>query len=275
MGGQFVEENFRDSHNIELYCRGDSKTIHVLLSKLELPEEISDKYFVFKNLEAQKRLADLKAIERLVGDIANQVKTPLSLAHGMLHRLTSSDSTLNTASIDNFVERSRNLLKKVELTYDRVAYSEPITSSQSKIETYIHLDRIFEKINQELSDDHVLDVHINGDLKPISGDRHQIRFVFESLVSHLLRNLARGERISVDINPEEKLVQVKIHASLANASNLEPSLDTTDWDRTLSEVTFGQSAVRKIVSNHGGTFSDPVIAGKSGGLGFELTFPTE
>jgi len=275
MGRQFIRENFRDSYNIELHCRNDNNTIHVLLSKLELPVEISDRYFVFKNLEAQRRLADLEAIERLVGDIANQVKTPLSLVHGMLHRLTSSDGTLNKVSVGNFVERSRNMLKKVELTYDRVAYSEPITSSDSKIETYIHLDRIFEKINQELSDDQVLDVRIKGNLKPISGDRHQIRFVLESLVSHLLRNLAKEEKISVDINADIEHVDVHMHASPANADYLETAPDTTDWDRTLSEVSFGQTAVRKIVSNHGGIFNDPIIDDKSGCLGFKLTFPTE
>ena len=232
-------------------------------------------YFVFKSLEAQKRLADLEAIEKLVGDIANQVKTPLSLVHGMLHRLSSSDNSLSRVGIGDFVERSRKLLKKVELTYDRVAYAEPIASTQNKIDTYVYLDRVFAKINEELSndEDEVMDLRIQDGLRPISGDRHQIRFVCESLVSYLLRNLVRDEKIVVDITDENGNLCLKIHALAVRKVTSETSSDTTDWDRTVSEVTFGQTAIRQIVANHHGTYQDPVIDSDTGTLEFKLSFP--
>jgi hypothetical protein len=248
----------------------------VLLSKLELPVEISDMYFVFKSLEAQTRLADLEAIEKLVGDIANQVKTPLSLVHGMLHRLSSNDNSLSRVGIGDFVERSRKLLKKVELTYDRVAYAEPIASNHNKIDTYVYLDRIFAKINEELSndEDEIIDLRIQGRLRSILGDRHQIRFVCESLVSYLLRNLTRDEKIIVEITDENNNLCLKIHAPAINKVTYATSSDTTDWDRTVSEVTFGQTAIRQIVANHHGTYQDPVIDSDTGTLEFKLSFPS-
>jgi PAS domain-containing protein len=274
-GKTFLRESFRDSYKVDLLRAGNQGTLPVLLSKLELPVEISDMYFVFKSLEAQKRLADLEAIEKLVGDIANQVKTPLSLVHGMLHRLSSNDNSLSRVGIGDFVERSRKLLKKVELTYDRVAYAEPIASNHNKIDTYVYLDRIFTKINEELSndEDEIIDLRIQGRLGPISGDRHQIRFVCESLVSYLLRNLTRDEKIIVEITDENNNLCLKIHAPAINKVTYATSSDTTDWDRTVSEVTFGQTAIRQIVANHHGTYQDPVIDSDTGTLEFKLSFP--
>ncbi len=275
MASNFQDGVFEDNHKVELLRGTDKPPISVLLSKIELPRHISDKYYVFKTLEPQKILANLDAIEKLVGITAHQAKTPLSLVHGMLHRLSHSEKAFNQNSIDAFVERSRSLLKKAELSYDRVAYSETIVSSHKKIETYIYLDLLFNEISQEIAGDtdDAIDLKVCGELKPISGDRHQIRFVCESLISHLLRNLAPNEKIIVDMDSETDCVDVRIHTRTCKQESSASEYDFTDWDRVVSDATFGQTAIRQIVENHAGSYDEPDIDTEFGNLSFKLSFP--
>lgn len=276
-----MAQNFKagilsDSHKVDLFRAGEKSPITVLLSRLELQSDISDRYYIFKTLETQKHLADLDAVERLVSVTANQVKTPLSLVQGMLHRLSHGKRVLDQARLDEFIERSRHLLRKAELSYDRVAYSEPIDSREHRIETYIHVDRLLEKINREVSGDcvDVLRVKVVDTEKPVAGDRHQVRFVFESLVSYLLRNLATEERIDVVLDYADGWLDVEIEATADRQMLHDEEADLKDWDRVVSEAAYGESAIRRIVEQHGGEFCEPIFDSESGEMRFRLGFPT-
>ena len=275
MAENFISGRLSDSHKVELLCAADEPPITVLMSRLELTINISDKYYSFKTLEPQKHLANLDAVERLVSVTANQVKTPLALVQGMLHRLSHSEELISPANVDKFVERSRNLLRKAELSYDRVAYSKPIVDRKNNIETYIHFDRMFDKVSHEISGDvtDVIDLEVTGEPKPISGDRHQIRFVCESLVSYLMRNLAPGEQIHVNLDFGEDRLDIGIDTITDRQILEDHDTNNTDWDRMVSEAAFGRSAITQIVEQHGGEYHDPIIDADAGRLGFRLSFP--
>ena len=276
-----IAHNFKtgmldDSHKVELRRAGESPPVTVLLSRLELPEQISDKYYVFKPLESQINLANLKAVEKLVSITANQVKTPLALVQGILHRLSSGDQVQGQPGLSDIVERSRNLLKKVELSYDRIAYSEPLFERKDSIETYVHIDRLLDSINREVAGDQsdIIEVRISGVPRPISGDRHQIRFVFESLVSYLFRNLAAGEKIQVVLNYGEEHLEIEIWSHVDRHGLEDPNVEDSEWDRVVSDAAFGQSAIRQIVEQHGGEYHEPLIEADDSKLEFRLGLPT-
>ena len=297
MGTYFIKEDFKDSHKVDLRQYQGTDTLTVLLSKLELPDEISDKYFVFKSLETEKHLANLEVIDELVGNVAMQIKTPLSLMQGMLNRLKSRARDSRAAGIDHYVERSRRLLKNIELTYDRLAYSEAITAPTTQNYSYVYLGREFERINAELcaeddddidpqlldddvtdctaraSDNSIIDLQLQGESRPVFGDRHQIRFVCHSLVAYLLRNLPVDEKIRVELDTRDNAVRTLLLASVPAAQGDLKLRDDQDLDRIKSEIAFGSTAVERIIKNHGGAYENPQFSQDTGQLTFEFVLP--
>jgi signal transduction histidine kinase len=240
---------------------------------LQLPDEISDIYFIFKNLEAEERLADLEAIEALMGEIAQELKTPLSLLHGMLRRLSTKEDAARGFNLGDFVRRARDQLKKVELTYDRLAYSDTLTTCTKQNEVLVHLDRLFKSISDDVSigKDHVIDVAVDGEIPPVVGDPYQIRFVFTTLVSYLLRHLSAAEKIQVGLHQTPGQVRIAVSAPFPESGGEQFLWGADDIDRTKADMSLGRRAIEQCLSNHDGHFDAPVFA--AGRLSFTVSLP--
>jgi PAS domain S-box-containing protein len=269
----FLRGKISDSRRAKLKRADEEKPVTVLLSVLQLPDEISDTYFIFKSLEAEERLADLEAIELLIGDIAQELKTPLSLLHGMLRRLSTKGNASLGFDVADFVDRARAQLKQVELTYDRVAYADGNAMLESHNEVLLHLDQLFRSIRESIAaqDDQMIDVQVAGDLPPVVGDPYQIRFVFMTLISYLLRNIPPEQKVKVNLHSTGDQVRATVSAPFPERSGERFYWEVDDLDRTKVDMSLGRRAIEQCIANHRGHFDEPVF--DAGRLCFNVSLP--
>jgi len=268
-----LQGKISDSRKAKLARTGKDAPLTVLLSVLQLPDEISDTYFIFKSLEAEERLADLEAIELLVSDIAQEMKTPLSLLHGMLRRLAGKDDSSLGLNLSDFVDKAREQLKKVELTYDRVAYSDTDATTGTSNEVLINLDRMLLSIRDAIAvdEDGALDIEANDGLPPVLCNPYQIRFVFMTLVSYLLRNLSSDQKIRVSLHRTENEIRAVVSAPFPEVSGEACFVEVDDINRTKTNMSLGRKAIEQCLRENGGRFEEPVF--DAGRLCFIVRLP--
>jgi PAS domain S-box-containing protein len=253
---------------------GDGDTIPMLLSSVDLNDDFG--YFIVAaaDLSAQKRVEEIENLGKVFFEIGIQTKTPLSLAYGWLSRLKRQMPKSGRAheTLDKVVRQ----LGKLELTYNRLVLYSADQDALPYNGILLDIAEVLDEVRADLPKTETEKInwqYPKGDLH-VHGDLFQLRFCFETLLSHLLRFVPQDSQIGLRVIRENDDLSAEF--SGWRPQN-QPQINETETTRTalakaLLDMAFGEKVIRTfIIDNHGGKFWEPVQDGEA--VTFRFTLP--
>jgi len=270
MGEAFVTSSAFEARRTFLR-RSDGEDVKVLMSMHPMPADMPGKIFMFSKLDLAYEQEWLGRLQDVFYEVATQTKTPLSLLYGWLRRVERADS--RHMAITDFAREAQTQLHKLELSYDRLACFDRKMTERPSAEMLIDLSELIAEVAEVVSsgESEAIDNHIPEGLRYVRGDSYQLGFVFESLLSYLLRNLPIEGRISLGAVERKGKIQVTIEGPFGVPNPHE--FDRGQWDvsRVRHEIASGWRIIKRFVRNHKGKIEvqDP----GDGKLTFRLSLP--
>jgi PAS domain S-box-containing protein len=234
-------------------AKRDGGVIPVLLSGTELPEDLSSKVFVARDLTGAKRLQKLEELRKLFQEVALQTHAPLAFIDTWVRHAASHGPETD------LYPKILTQLKKLEITYDRLALSldcKAILDATriQKVDVGVEIKRVLYDLPKEERD--LIDICGITELPYISADPLQISFMFSSILSYLSR-LCGGRhncvRISLQSGPA---IQVVFHAAVTSSpsgSDADPQLE-----RARFELALGEPTIREFAEKNAATYERKV-----------------
>jgi signal transduction histidine kinase len=241
-------------------------------------------------LQLEQTLARIEALTnsqgRFVGNIAHEIKTPLTIVlnHAELLFLSSSDPAAVRGQAKSIVEETRHLSDLVE-SFLRLARPFAQEDTSQHVPLYVH-DFVVEAVRrcQSLARDSGVSVvptlaeSSNGDeALEVLGDAVLLEAMLENLVRNAVRFSPRGSRVElqVRIRGGSILLSVRDHGAGVAAGHIE---SVFDWffqapGETLqsSGTGFGLAIARRVADHHRGSIS--LRNHPEGGCEFEVVLP--
>lgn len=258
---------------INLKRRGGG-SVPVVLTVVDLLEDFGHTIYIATDLTAQHRMKDIESLETIYHELAVQTKTPLSLALGWLDRLIAR---LSEPSLQNMVDISIRQLKKLELTYNRIAmYAAGKTHMQFN-PTLLDLAELINAVRSNLptSEQALISWPQTDVATYIQGDLFQLRFCLETILSYLLRFTPEEDRIDLNTKVFDGQVVMTITGWLprptpSGATEMPHALQAA---QAIADLAFGEHLLHQIIDTlHGGRFT--VLPQGSDVTVFEIRFAT-
>jgi nitrogen-specific signal transduction histidine kinase len=234
----------------------------VILTRHDLPEDFGRKVVFGQDLSTMRRLEDLEAVRGAFFEIALQTRTPLSLIAHSLRRLERRVAPEDAKAIGKAIRQLHGL----DLSYERLLRYDDSMGASSLELTPVDLGELVAAVKEGLpiptEEESRIRLNIASDLPPVMADRFHLTFVFETILSYLLRTLPEDDdaHIDVTINPQDANVVMRI----AGAAPPIPSAPTDESSllaaRARAEIALGEGVIRRLMDRHGGTY-DRVQAG--------------
>lgn len=235
----------------------DGRDREVLLSVSPLPEASGSRVFTAKDLLPYQQAERLEVLERVYAEIASQTRTPLSLIHTWLQDLQQRSSDPEAVEI---LQKMREQLRSVGLTYDRLLLAQTTGASVPYREVLLDWAEVLEAVRRDLpkTDLAKIEVVSPANLPPVRGDLYQLRFCLVTILSHLLRYAPQDRRIRLTFSSQNGDVTAHIEGVLPELTEerTEPSSARTALARTLVELSLGAAIIRQFLANQRGTFKE-------------------
>jgi len=266
-GRRIVEATATAPTEVEL-LRGDGTSVSVLISGSALPEELSRKVFVAKDLTLVKRVQQLETLQKVFPEIALQSHTPLALAGTWIRDLKSR---VESEEVSELCTKVLGQLRKTEISYDRLALHLDCESivrrtEKQRLDLGVELKRTIEEF-PALESQRIKLLPDPGELPYLSLDPGQISFIFASLLGYLIRFSIPDEDVTVRFEVVPEAIKIVFGARLPT----EP--DNTQRDPVLDRVKFdmalGDSTIRKFAANNSASYRSETGRGQAT---FELSF---
>jgi len=253
------------SAEVTLY-RKNNDEVDVLLSKSQLKKDFSDKVFFITDLSMQKRLLELEYLEGIYYEIATQTKTPLSLVFSWLRRLKKEFEEESNTNIDRLDEIIRQL-RKVELSYDRLALYDKAKGLDSNNMVLLDFNRLLDNVLDDFPKSE-RDAIKNVSKKQkfiIDGDIFQLSFCIKTILSYLLRFIPENEHITINMSQILNKFRIEIKGSLPEY--VDDNGDDIDLQsqisRAKSEIALGKEVIESFLINHAGSYSSELKGNKA------------
>ena len=264
-----------DRKGIPILCRlikSDGQPVEVLLSEA-LHEAFGRKVFCAKDLSLMQRLEELEAVGDMFREIAIQTRTPLSMLFTWLRRLRDKTEDASTSEL---LERAIRQLRKIDLTYERLVFCDVKEGAIPYNPVRLDLQRVLDTVMDELphSDRERIAVDIRSRLPHLRGDLFQLTFMFQSILTYLLRSVPIDERIPVSMEASESGVAIRI-TGFAPSKGMEaasPAPDRLAETRTRMDIELSENTIRRFIEEkHGGCYTRRSM--KNERMEFLITLP--
>jgi DNA-binding response OmpR family regulator/nitrogen-specific signal transduction histidine kinase len=223
---------------------------------------------------------------RFVGNIAHEIKTPLTIVLSQLDLLLSrsNDPEAVRAYARSIAEDMRHLADLVD-SFLRLARPFAQEDTSHHIPVYVH-DCVLEAVQRSraLARESGVTIvptlmeAIDGDIAPeVLGDPVLIEAMIENLVRNAVRFSRHGSRVEVQVQGQGEmlLVYVRDHGTGIAPENLESVFDWFFQEPGLlphaSGTGFGLAIAKRIAEHHGGTIT--LRNRVTGGCEFAITLP--
>jgi PAS domain S-box-containing protein len=252
--------------------RRDGSTFPALLSASTLPEELGGRVMICKDITIFKRVEELEYLKKMYHEISVQTQTPLSLAFGWLQSLKarSGDRTLTDT-----LEKALRQLRKVEITYDRLALYDQEKGILPYNEVLFGMPEIVDHLRATfpVPETDKMVFHLHPPLPYLKGDLFQLNFCFESILSFLLRHLPPEEKIHMDVSCAKRWVLTQVRGFLPKAAAEAPRADQASdgVSRTLAQMALSSNVIEQFLRNHNGSIA--VRPGKGYARIFDIRLP--
>lgn len=236
-------------------------------------------FLVFKNLQAQKRLTDLK--NDFIQNVTHELKTPIATVGVAIEAMQDFDALKNPEKTKEYLDISKNELGRLSLLVDKVLRM----SLFEKKEPELKLERIdfqqlvneimlsmrlqFEKKSAEVK------VDFKGGNFQIRGDKVHLSSVIYNLLDNALKYSRSNPKINLNIERGEDAITLKVTDNGVGISTEHQGKIFEKFYRVPSGQVhdvkghgLGLSYVASVVKKHGGTIN--VNSQKGEGTTFEI-----
>lgn len=247
-------------------------SVPVVLTIVDLQEDFGHTIYIATDLTAQQRMKEVQGLKKIYHELVMQTRTPLSLALGWLDRL---QGRLSEPSLQDMVDTSVRQLKKLELTYNRIAMYAEGRNHMPFNPTLLDLAEVIDAIRSSLptSEQESIDWPRTDSDTHIHGDLFQLHFSLETILSYLLRFTPEENHIDMNIEVGDGQVVLTITGwlprSTPSGAEMAHSLQAA---QTVADLAFGEHLIHQIiVTRHGGSFT--MLPQESDIAVFKIGFP--
>lgn len=245
-----VIEEGDTSQEVTLQAK-DGHEVPVLLSAAELPKTIGGRVFIAKDLSLYQRVKELEYLDKLYYELAIQTKTPLSLAFSWLRQI--KDEETDSSKID-MVDKIIQQLRKVNLTYDRLALYDKREGIMPFNEVLLDMSEVLERLFYEMpeTEKNKVEFEPKGVLPCLRGDVFQLTFCLKAILSYLMRFASEKRKISIDLKPEPGSVSIKVRGFLPGLPK-EKKVDIIklgSLPQRLAEMQLGERVIKDFVTKY-------------------------
>ncbi len=229
------------------------KLVPVLLSISTLPEHLGGKVHVVSDFTYQKEVQRLGELKEVFRHAALEGRIPLSLATMWLRQYAEQ-----TPGIEDMVEKVMAQLGRADLPLERLLrlFSQESTPS---VKPYCDLGRAVQTTLAELPETarQAIRANVKDAALPVSIDFTDLQFCVESLISFGLRTQPQSKPLNVCAELSDRHVHCRVwgdwRADFTGSGGGGGS--TERWRRkSLSDLTLGDSVIRRLVSRAGGSY---------------------
>lgn len=244
--------------------RRSGGTIPVVLTRIDLQKDFGRTIFFASDLTAQQRLKQVENIEKIYHELAVQTKTPLSLAMGWIDRLKHRQVD---PDLKNTLDKSLRQLKKLEITYNRLALYAAEQEALPFNPTLFDIAEVIDAVKTNLPSGEQCRItwKYGKGQGLIQGDIFQLRFCLETILAYLLRFTTSDYKIDLVISrdPDHCVTEITGWAP-------RPDFPLGDAARLLkpdacaeADLALGRRLIDRIVARHQGTFT---VTGQGSGM---------
>jgi len=286
MAGSALKDYFKDADVAEAVLkaekfpsyevtlrRNNGDEANVLLSASQLPEEVGGKVFIAKDLSLQKRVEELEYLGKMYYEISTQTTTPLALVFSWLNRLKSKTETGRATEI---LDKSIRQLRKVQLTYDRLALYDKEKEVVPYNELLLDIPEVLNNVMADFPKTEMekIDIEMEERMPYLRGDVFQLSFCLETILSYLLRFVPEDEKVRFRISHVPDWVIIEITGFFPGLPNekFEEIAKKSLVSRTLTEMALGEKIITTFIANHKGKFHEPEREGEI--IKFRIDLPT-
>jgi PAS domain S-box-containing protein len=245
--------------------RADGAKVTVLLSSSPLPKELGGAVFIARDRTLFNRVKELEYLGRMYHEIAVETKTPLALAFSWLHTVRASEQMLQSSDVFETVGKVIQQLKKVELTFDRLALYDPKAGLIPYNEMLLSVSEIIRLVLDgfPISERSKIRQECEEDLPPIRGDLYQLTFCVRTILSYLLRFVPQEGSIQLRVSRSAVWVAIRIIGFM-------PRMDTNEvtyaqcqsLSGALADIALGENIIRGFVAKQKGLYHKPLRNGE-------------
>ncbi|MGE5275657.1 MAG: two-component system sensor histidine kinase NtrB [Acidobacteriota bacterium] len=208
-----------------------------------------------QKLERQARFhQQLAAVGELAAGIAHEIRNPLASISGSVQVL-SKELSVGSAErrlMEIIVSESNRLSKILEDFLRFVRPQERRVAAFDVATTVTEVMDLF-RLSDEVSDAHVIEVHVEPRTSTLSGDRDQIRQIVYNVAKNAVHAMSAGGRLSVLGREEDAWYTIRFTDTGRGMSEEELSRLFTPFSTAFDGGTgLGMAIVRRIVEDHGG-----------------------
>ena len=233
-----------------VWQKRDGGDLRVLLSGVQLPQFFGRRIFIAKDLSLQKKLEELEYLGKVSIELAMQIKTPLSLMFSWMNRLKAKAQDLDLSAAET-LDKTIRQLKKVELTFDRLAflgYEKP-TGLIPYTAMSLDAQEIIRRLEEDLPQTELerIDFQVQENLPLFQGSLAQLAFCLETMISYLLRFLPENEKVKVAFSRRKHHLVVDVRGVFPEESLKGPS--------GVMDIALGTNIMRQFIeADHKGRF---------------------
>jgi PAS domain-containing protein len=267
-----IEADYKPAGAIRLKRRPEG-ALFATLTRIDLQADFGRTIYFVSDITAQQRLKQIENLENVYHELAVQTKTPLSLALGWINRLKRRQTD---PDLMDTLEKSLRQLKKLEITYNRLALYAAEQEALPFNPTLFDIAELIDSVKTDLPEGEQSKIawsHCPAQ-GLIRGDIFQLRFCLETILAYLLRFATNEYKIDLAVSGEENDCVIAITGWTPRPEY--PLGDTTrrlETDAcTEADIFLGRQLVDRIVARHRGTFT---VSRKGAGIKiFRLSLKT-
>jgi PAS domain S-box-containing protein len=254
--------------------RKDGAKIPALLSSSPLPKELGGVVFIAGDRSLFNRVKELEYLGKMYHEIAVETKTPLALAFSWLNTICVNEQGPQTSTLFEAVSKVIQQLKRVELTFDRLALYDPKAGLIPYNEMLLSVSEILRLILDEFptNERNKIKQEYQVNLPPIRGDIYQLTFCVRTILSYLLRFVPQDGSIQIKVSPSGGWIAIVI-------AGFMPRIDTSEAEylrheslsEALADIALGENIIRGFVANHKGLYHQPLRNGED--VTFRIDLP--
>jgi PAS domain S-box-containing protein len=245
--------------------RKDRAKLPVLLSSSPLPKELGGVVFIARDRTLSNRVKKLEYLGKMYHEIAVETKTPLALAFSWLNTIRTNERNPDSSDVFEAVSKVIQQLKKVELTFDRLALYDPNAGLIPYNEMLLSISEIIQQILDAFpkNERRKITQECEDGLPLIRGDLYQLTFCVRTILSYLLRFVPQEGSIPLRVTRNGGWITIRIAGFMPRRDTIALECEEGEsLSRALADIALGENIIRGFVANQKGLYHDPVRKGE-------------
>ncbi len=164
-------------------------------------------YFIYKSLQEQRRLGELK--NDFISNVTHELKTPITTVGVAIEALSNFDALQNPARTQEYLDISQNELNRLSILVDKVLQMSLFEKKEpdlkiEKFDLHVLISEILNSMKLQLERNNAkLDFQTDGNDFSLEGDRTHLTSVVYNLLDNALKYSKKSPEIQLTLEEKE------------------------------------------------------------------------